>query len=185
MPTQPHALHQHRCINAIGIAQKAAVDPRCDQRQEHDLEIGAVTGVVPASVNSARAHYSVRCTFSSGSSRTISTSEQGICAALDRGVRVSSARHRPILASNGSLYLERRCRCCSGPPQQMRHLVRVCLNEGRPRRGARDIVATGSRSKPIDWAQHIRHEDVGDGEGPSQPFASCQHWLQVLESGPE
>jgi hypothetical protein len=35
--------------------------------------------------------------------------------------------------------------------------------------------------EPIDKAQHIRHEYVGDGEGPGQPCASGQHRLQVLE----
>ena len=53
---------------------------------------------------------------------------------------------------------------------EMRHLVRVCLHEGRAGRGARDVVTTGGMSRqpiePIDKAQHIRHEYVGDGEGP-------------------
>jgi hypothetical protein len=39
--------------------------------------------------------------------------------------------------------------------------------------------------QPIDQAQHIRHQYVGDGESPGQPFASCQHLLQVLEAASE
>lgn len=52
---------------------------------------------------------------------------------------------------------------------EMRHLVCIRLHEGRASRGARDIVTTGRVSRqtvePIDKAQHIRHEYVGDGEG--------------------
>ena len=48
-------------------------------------------------------------------------------------------------------------------------------------RGARDMVATSGifrqAVEPIDKAQHIRHLDVGDGEGPGQPFASYHHRL--------
>jgi hypothetical protein len=79
--------------------------------------------------------------------------------------------------------------CCSVGRSKMRHLVCVCLHEGRAGRGARNIVTTGGIFRqpvePIDKTQHIRHEDVGDGEGPGQPFASCQHRLQVLEPGLE
>ena len=52
---------------------------------------------------------------------------------------------------------------------EMRHLVCVRLHEGRASRSARDIVTTGRVSRqpvePVDKAQHIRHEYVGDGEG--------------------
>ena len=68
---------------------------------------------------------------------------------------------------------------------KVRHLVGVGLHEGRPGRGAGDVVAAGGIVRqpvePIDEAQHIRHQDVGDGEGSGQPFASCQHRLHVLE----
>jgi len=61
-------------------------------------------------------------------------------------------------------------RCCSVCRSEMRHLVCVCLHEGRAGRGARDIVTTGGMSRqpvePIDKAQHIRHEYIGDGESP-------------------
>jgi len=61
-------------------------------------------------------------------------------------------------------------RCCSVCRSKMRHLVCVCLHEGRAGRGAGDIVTAGGMSRqpvePIDKAQHIRHEYVGDGEGP-------------------
>jgi hypothetical protein len=33
----------------------------------------------------------------------------------------------------------------------------------------------------IDKAQHIRHEYVGDGEGPRQPLALI--WINTLASG--
>src|SRR5262249_42165633 len=60
--------------------------------------------------------------------------------------------------------------CCSVRRSKMRHLVCVCLREGRASRGARGVVTTGGMSfqpvEPIDEAQHIRHEYVGDGEGP-------------------
>src|SRR3546814_1204173 len=69
----------------------------------------------------------------------------------------------------------------------MRHLVCVCVYEGRADRGVHSIGTTGRISRqlvePIDKAQHIRHEDVSDEEGLRQPFASCQHRLQVLEPG--
>jgi hypothetical protein len=39
--------------------------------------------------------------------------------------------------------------------------------------------------EPINKSQHIRHKYVGDGEGPGQPFASCQDRLHVLEPGLE
>jgi hypothetical protein len=65
----------------------------------------------------------------------------------------------------------------------MRHLVRVCLHEGRTGRGARNMVATRGISRQpaetIDKAQHIRHEYVGNGESPRQPFASSQNRLQI------
>ena len=52
----------------------------------------------------------------------------------------------------------------------MRHLVCVCLHEGRAVCGARDIATTGGMLRepvePIDKEQHIRHQYVGDGEGP-------------------
>ena len=68
---------------------------------------------------------------------------------------------------------------------EMRYLVCTCFHEGRAGRGARDVVTAGGISlKPveaIDKAQHVRHQDVGDGEGPRQPFASCQHRLHMLE----
>src|SRR3546814_1689223 len=79
--------------------------------------------------------------------------------------------------------------CSSDLRSKMRHLVCVCLHEGRSGRGARDIVTTGGMSRqpvePIDEAQHIRHEYVGVGEGPGLPFASCQHRVQMLEPGLE
>src|SRR5258708_23887311 len=56
----------------------------------------------------------------------------------------------------------------------MRHLVCVRLQEGRAGRGARDIITTGGMSRqpvePIDKAQHIRHEYVGDGEEASSTY---------------
>src|SRR3546814_12261310 len=71
----------------------------------------------------------------------------------------------------------------------MRHLVCVCVYEGRADRGVHSIGTTGRISRqlvePIDKAQHIRHEDVSDEEGLRQPFASCRHRLQVLEPGLE
>lgn len=83
-------------------------------------------------------------------------------------------------------FWHRRCSVCRS---KMGHLVCVCLYEARARRGARDIVTTGEMSlqpiEPIDKAQHISHENAGDGEGHGQPFASCQHRLQVLEPGLE
>jgi hypothetical protein len=67
----------------------------------------------------------------------------------------------------------------------MSQLVCVCFQEGWAGGGARDILTTGRiRREPvetIDKAQYIRHEYVGDGEGSGQPFALCQHRLQVLE----
>ncbi|CDM62003.1 hypothetical protein LPU83_pLPU83d_0632 (plasmid) [Rhizobium favelukesii] len=39
--------------------------------------------------------------------------------------------------------------------------------------------------EPIDKAQHIRRECVGDGEGPGEPFSSCQDRLYVLKPDPE
>ena len=69
----------------------------------------------------------------------------------------------------------------------MCHLVRVCLREGRAGDSARDITTARGMSRqpvePIDEAQHIRHEYVGDGEGPGQPFASGQGLLHMLEPG--
>src|SRR5262245_54637199 len=71
----------------------------------------------------------------------------------------------------------------------MRHLVCMGLHEARAGRGARNIVTTGGMPReplePIDKAQHIRHENIGDREGPRQPLASCQYRLQVLEPGLE
>jgi hypothetical protein len=71
----------------------------------------------------------------------------------------------------------------------MCHLVCMCLNEGRAGDGARDVGTAGRMSRqpvePVNKAEHIRHEYVGDGEGPGQPFASRQDRLQVLESGLE
>src|SRR3546814_13692267 len=80
-------------------------------------------------------------------------------------------------------------RCCSVRRSKMRHLVCVGVYEGRADRGVHSIGTTGRISRqlvePIDKAQHIRHEDVSDEEGLRQPFASCQHRLQVLEPGLE
>jgi hypothetical protein len=57
----------------------------------------------------------------------------------------------------------------------MRHLVRVRLREGRATCGACDIItARGISHQPVEAtheAQHIRHEDVGDGESLGQPLA--------------
>lgn len=39
--------------------------------------------------------------------------------------------------------------------------------------------------EPIDEAQDVRHEDVGDGEGSGQPLATCKNRLQVPEPGLE
>src|SRR3546814_3237436 len=67
-------------------------------------------------------------------------------------------------------------RCCSVCRSKMRHLVCVCVYEGRADRGVHSIGTTGRISRqlvePIDKAQHIRHEDVSDEEGLRQPFAS-------------
>jgi hypothetical protein len=64
---------------------------------------------------------------------------------------------------------------CSVCGSKMRHLVCVCLQEGRAGRGARDVVTTGGKSRQtvetIDKAQHIRHEYVGDGEPPQNRLA--------------
>jgi hypothetical protein len=59
----------------------------------------------------------------------------------------------------------------TGGPWRARH--------SHDRRDIRQPVET------IDKAQRIRHECVGYGEGPRQPFASCQHRLQVPEPGLE
>src|SRR3981081_1174765 len=70
---------------------------------------------------------------------------------------------------------------------KMRQLVCVCLDEGWAGRGARDVGAASREFcepiEPIDEAQHIRHENVGYGEGPDQPFASVQDRFHVLEPG--
>lgn len=48
----------------------------------------------------------------------------------------------------------------------MRHLVSVCLHERRTDGRAGDIATTGGLPgqplEPIDEAQHVRHEYVGD-----------------------
>jgi hypothetical protein len=71
----------------------------------------------------------------------------------------------------------------------MRHLVCVRLYEGRAGRGARDIVTTGRMSRqpgePIDKTPHIRHEYVGDGEGPGEPFAPLPGPVLGVEPGVE
>src|SRR5262245_18937279 len=68
----------------------------------------------------------------------------------------------------------------------MRHLVCVRLHEGWARRGPRYVVTTGwmlrQSVEPIDEAQHVRHEYVGNRERSSQPFAARQHPLHVTES---
>src|SRR6185312_12227142 len=55
-----------------------------------------------------------------------------------------------------------------GGPREMRHLVRIGLDEGRPCRGARDIRTAGGISlqpvEPVHEAERIRHHDIGDGE---------------------
>src|SRR3954447_1967300 len=56
------------------------------------------------------------------------------------------------------------CQCCSVCRSKMRHLVCVCLHEGRASCGARDINTAGwiccQPVEPVDKAQHIRHEYV-------------------------
>lgn len=60
----------------------------------------------------------------------------------------------------------------------MGDLVGMRLCEGWAGRGARDIIAAGGIFRqpvePVDEAQHIGHEDIGNGEGARQPFAPCQ-----------
>jgi hypothetical protein len=67
------------------------------------------------------------------------------------------------------------CRC-SVSRGEMRHLISVCLRKRWAGQGARDIVAAGGKCcqsiEAIDQPQHIRHEDVGNGESTRQPFAS-------------
>jgi hypothetical protein len=52
------------------------------------------------------------------------------------------------------------------------HLVRVGLYKGWAGHSARDIAATGGIGRqsvePVHKAQHIGHEDVGDGEDPGR-----------------
>src|SRR5580704_11222039 len=76
-------------------------------------------------------------------------------------------------------------RCCAVCRGKMRHLVCVRLHKARAGGSARNIVTTGGISRqpvePIDEPQHVRHCYVCDGKGPGQPFASCQHRLEVLQ----
>src|SRR6185369_2910806 len=69
--------------------------------------------------------------------------------------------------------------------RKMRHLIRMSLHEGWARRGARDIAATSGIARqpvePIDEAQHVRHEDVSDGEAAGEPFATGQDRLHMLK----
>jgi len=34
--------------------------------------------------------------------------------------------------------------------------------------------------EPVDESQHIRHQDVGDGEFSRQPLAFCEHGFDPL-----
>ena len=61
-----------------------------------------------------------------------------------------------------------------GSRGEVRHLIRACFHEGRAGQSARNIITAGGIiRKPvetIDDAQHIRHENIGDGESTRQPF---------------
>ena len=67
----------------------------------------------------------------------------------------------------------------------MRHLVFVCLHEGRPGRSAVDVVTTSGIVRqpvePIYKAHYVRHENVGDGKALGEPFTSRQYRLHMLE----
>ena len=62
----------------------------------------------------------------------------------------------------------------------MRHLVCVCLHEGRAGGGACNIVTTGGICRqpvePINKAQHIRHGYVGDKKVPASHVLT-KHYL--------
>ncbi len=66
--------------------------------------------------------------------------------------------------------------------REMRHLVRMGLLKGRAGRCAGDIGLTGGmarqRAEAVGQAQHVRHRDVGDREGPAgEPLALGQNLL--------
>jgi hypothetical protein len=100
-------------------------------------------------------------------------SRETIAVATDASKRLfrDSLKNRGLFAHDGQAAFTLWRRCCSVCRSKMRHLVCVCLHEGRARRGARDIITTGGMSRqpaePIDKAQHIRHEVVDHSASPS------------------
>ena len=81
---------------------------------------------------------------------------------LDRVESRTQQRRRLVVSRLSAFWY----RGCSVSRSKMRHLVCVCLHEGRAGRGARDIVTTSGMFRqpvePTDKAQHICHEYVGD-----------------------
>lgn len=86
--------------------------------------------------------------------------------------------------------------CCARPtpvcwtaprlPQRNAPSGRRMLSRKPGDRSARDIGTTGGIApqpvESIDEAQHIRHQNVGDGKRPGQPCAFAEHRLHVLEA---
>jgi hypothetical protein len=60
----------------------------------------------------------------------------------------------------------------------------VRLHKGGARRGTRDIGVAGRKVcepvEAINEAQHVRHQDVGDGERGREPFAFRQQRLRTV-----